>query len=106
MFYTVAEMTLELEYQKKDVEINMPQWYRSGAVNKREDEFSRITITLIDEKTLNVKFEQMDFFGIDKGSWNEKDHPERERILKEIIEQIETATKIKTIIKEIKRECY
>ena len=106
MFYTTAEMILEVEQAIKHIEIKMPQWYKNGSLNIREDEFSRITVTQIDEKTLNIKLEQMDLFGIDKGSWNEKDHPERERILKEIIEQIEIATKIKTIIKEIKRECY
>ena len=81
-----------------------PNWNRNGRKYTKDDELGRYTLQKTGEKTFALTIEQLDFFGIDLGGWDEKDYPERENIIKETLGEIEKEFKTKVNVTEIIRD--
>jgi len=88
----------------EDFDFKAPRWYRNGLKYTKDDGLSRCTLQKTGEKIFVLTIEQLDFFGIDLGEWNEKDYPERENMIKETLDEIEKEFKIRIKVIEISRD--
>jgi len=107
--YQIAKITFEAKVKTHpqavicEFDFKAPKWYKNGRVYTKDDGLSRYTLQKIEEKLFELTIEQLDLFGIDLGEWTEKDYPERENIIKEVVEEIEKELKSKIHIIEVNR---
>ena len=103
-FHQIVEIKINAKKETSSEEFKVQKWYNDGNEFIKDDELSKCRLRKIDEQTFIFTIEQLDLFGIDLGIWTEKDHPERENMIKELIDKIKQGLKCEITITEIKRE--
>lgn len=103
-FHQIVEIRIKAEKKTSSEDFKVQKWYNNGNEFIKDDELSRYKLRKIDEQTFIFIIEQFDLFGIDIGMWTEKDHPERENMIKEAINEIRQGLKCEITITEIKRD--
>jgi hypothetical protein len=107
--HQIAKITFEAEIKThpqarvEEFDFNAPKWHKTDGKYVKDDDLSRCTLQKIGNKIFVLTIEQLDLFGIDLGEWNEKDHPERENMIKETLNEIEKEFKCKINILKINR---
>ena len=108
-FYQIAKIRFEAELKTHpqviiaEFDFKAPKWYKNGRSYIKDDGLSKYILQRIGEKLFELTIEQLDLFGIDLGEWTEKDYPERENIIKEVVDEIEKELKSKIRIIEVNR---
>jgi hypothetical protein len=94
-FYQIAKIKFEVEIKThpqvviEEFDFKAPKWYKNGRVYTKDDGLSRYILQKIDKKLFVLTIEQLDLFGIELGKWNEKDYPERDNMIKEVLDEVE-----------------
>ena len=94
-FYQIAKITFEAEIKThpqafiEEFDFKASKWSKNGRVYTKDDGLSRHTLKKIGERLFELTIEQLDLFGVDLGEWNKRDHPERENLIKEALDEIE-----------------
>jgi hypothetical protein len=104
--HQIAKITFEAEIETHPqviVEEFDFKWYKHGRIYAKDDGLCRYTLQKIDKKLFVLTIEELDLFGIELGKWNEKDYPERENIIHEVLKEIEREFKSKIQIIEVDR---
>jgi hypothetical protein len=107
--HQIAKITFEAEIRThpqaivEEFDFKPPKWYKNWRIYTKDDGLSRYTLQKIGKKIFVLTIEQLDLFGMDLGEWNEKDHPERENIIHEVLNEIERELKSKINILKINR---
>ena len=108
-FHQIARISFEAEIKThpqaivEEFDFKASKWCKNGRIYVKDDGLSRYTLQKIDKKIFVLTIEQLDLFGIDLGEWNEKDYPEREKIIKETLNEIEIEFKSKVRLSRIDR---
>jgi len=104
VFHQIAEVYFLASIPIDDVEIKFALWHKIGNNNIKSDESLKATLFQESDKILILKIELYGIF--DKGFWDAQSHPEMERIVKDIIEQVIDGlivqVKITKVIREVK----
>ena len=107
--YQIAKITFEAEIEThsqaiiEEFDFKSPKWYKNWKSYIKDEGLSRYTLQKIDKKLFVLTIEQLDLFGIDLGEWNKQDYPERENMIKEVLNEIEREFKCKINILKINR---
>jgi len=107
--HQIAEIRINIEQAgmnriMEKSEFKAERWYKSGAAYVKDDEISKFSLKKIDERTFVLSIEQWDLFGIELGIWDESQHPERENLIKEALNDIRTGLKCEIKVVECVRE--
>ena len=108
-FYQIAKIRFEAEVKThpqaviSEFDFKAPKWYKNGRAYTKDDGLRKYTLQKIGEKLYELTIEQLDLFGIDLGEWTENNYPERENIIKEVVDEIKTELKSKIRIIEVNR---
>jgi len=111
-FYQIAKIQFEADVKAhpqaimEEFDFNAPAWNRSSRSYAKDDGLGKYTLTKIGNKVFNLTLEQLDLFGIDLGTWNEKDYPEREKWIKDVLAEVSkglgSEARVTSIIREVK----
>jgi len=95
--YQIAKITFEAEIEThsqaiiEEFDFKSPKWYKNWKSYIKDEGLSRYTLQKIDKKLFVL------------GEWNKQDYPERENMIKEVLNEIEREFKCKINILKINR---
>jgi len=65
------------------------KWIRKDKGYAKDDDLIKYSLQKTGENVFVLLIEQVDLYGLDLGKWDEQDHPEREKLIREVLSEIQ-----------------